>query len=53
MIILKILIGVAIYIAIVAVICIFLKGATQLGNAYDERREIEELIKANKKEKEE
>lgn len=49
MIILKILIGVAIYIAIVAVICIFLKGATQLGNAYDERREIEELMKANNK----
>ena len=48
MIILKILIGIVLYFALVSIICIFLKGATQLGNAYDERRKIEELMNANK-----
>lgn len=52
MIILKILIGIAIYIALLGIICIFLKGATQLGNAYDEKREIEELMKASKEKEE-
>ncbi|MBO5477529.1 MAG: hypothetical protein J6A15_07250 [Clostridia bacterium] len=37
--------GVAIYAIILVVTCIFLKGATQLGNEYDEKMENEMLYK--------
>ncbi len=45
MIVLKVLIGIIIYIMMVTIFCIFLKGATRLGNAYDEKKEAEEIIK--------
>lgn len=45
MIFLKILFGIIIYIALVVVCCIFFKGATRLGNAYDEKMEAERIIK--------
>lgn len=45
--IIKIIIGVLCYIALLVLFCIFLKGATKLGNEYDEQMEalkrIEEL----------
>ena len=33
------------YVGIVTFICLFLKGATRLGNECDEKRELEELRK--------
>lgn len=39
----KIIIGVLSYIILVVITCIFFKGATQLGNEYDEKMENEML----------
>lgn len=43
--IIKIIIGVLCYIAILTLFCIFLKGATKLGNEYDEQMEALKYIK--------
>ncbi len=40
-----IIIAIVIYIAVLALFCIFLKGATKNGNEYDERREIDKVFK--------
>lgn len=50
--IIKILLAISIYIAILAVICVFLKQATKLGNLYDERVEAEILLKKLNEKKE-
>ncbi len=41
----KILLAGTVYFALMAFICIFFKGATMLGNEYDERMEAEILLK--------
>ncbi len=45
----KILLGIAIYLILVGVICIFLKGATMLANDIEEKEEIERSIRELKK----
>lgn len=48
--ILKILIGIVIYILILALICIFLKGATKNEREFEERQEYERIMKELEKE---
>lgn len=45
--IIKILIGIVIYILLLCIICLFLKGATKLGNEYDESMEAIRFLKNN------
>ncbi len=47
----KIVIGIIIYLLVVAIICVFLKGATDLGNKYDEQMEYEMALKKIEDEK--
>ncbi len=48
----KIVLGIAIYLILVVFICIFLKGATMLANDIEEKEEIERIIEELKKNKE-
>ena len=48
--ILKILIGIVVYILILALICIFLKGATKNEREFEERQEYERIMKELEKE---
>ncbi len=48
----KIVLGIAIYLILVVFICIFLKGATKLANEIEEKEEIERIIEKLKKNKE-
>ncbi len=43
--IIKIIIGLLCYIALLVLFCVFLKGATKLGNEYDEQMEALKYIK--------
>ena len=43
--ILKIIIGIVVYILILALICIFLKGATKNEREFEERQEYERIMK--------
>lgn len=43
--IIKIIIGLLCYIALLVLFCVFLKGATKLGNEYDEQMEALKHIK--------
>lgn len=45
MIIIKIFIGVLVYVGLLVLMCIFFKGATKLGNEYDEKMEVEKVLK--------
>lgn len=49
--IIKIIIGIGVYIAFLVFTCIFFKGATELGNNFDEKREVEEIFKRVDKKK--
>ena len=48
--ILKIIIGIVVYILILALICIFLKGATKNEREFEERQEYERIMKELEKE---
>ena len=50
--ILKIIIGIVVYILILALICIFLKGATKNEMEFEERQECERIMKELEKEEE-
>ena len=41
----KIIIGIVVYILILFFICIFLKGATKIGNEFEQRKEAERILK--------
>ncbi len=47
--IIKIIIGIVAYLMLLVVFCLFLKGATKLGNEYDEQMENEMLIEKLKR----
>ncbi len=49
--IIKIIIGIIIYIIFLAFACVFFKGATMLGNEFDEKRKVEEILKKVDKKK--
>ncbi len=49
--IIKIIIGILIYIFLITVILIFFRGATVVGNKFDEKREAKELLKHFKEKK--
>lgn len=42
--IIKCIVGIFIYFILLAFICIFLKGATRLGNEYEEQKEAERIL---------
>ena len=46
-----VIIIILIFLALLAFMCIFLKGATKLANEYDEKMEAEMIIKKSKKKK--
>lgn len=48
----KIVLGIVIYLILVVITCIFLKGATKLANEMEEKEEIERVIEELKKNKE-
>lgn len=41
----KIIIGIVVYILILFFICIFFKGATKIGNEFEQRKEAERILK--------
>lgn len=43
--IIKIIIGIGIYITFLILTCIFFKSATLIGNRFDEKKEAEEILK--------
>lgn len=43
----KILIGIVIYFLIIVLTCIFFKGATQIGNRFDEIQAVNKYLKKN------
>lgn len=49
--IIKIIIGTLIYIFLITIILIFFKGATMVGNKFDEKREVKEILKHFKEKK--
>lgn len=49
--IIKIIIGILIYIFLITVILIFFKGATMVGNKFDKKREAEKFLKHFKEKK--
>lgn len=49
-IVLKVIIGLFVYFGLLTLLCLFMKGATKLGNEYDEQMEAERILKQLKEE---